>query len=105
MTGFRDDAGVVAAARQHEGHVGVGQPVQLVDRPPWRDVILDGAQNEHGCADIGQSDRTAIDLIAPFGQIIVQEQPATGTPNACDRASVSGRHSRPSDRSSARVRP
>ena len=61
MTRLADDAGVVAAARQHEGDVGVGEVVDLVDRAPRRDVVALGADGEDRHADILQRDRPAVD--------------------------------------------
>src|SRR4030095_76 len=46
MAGLRDDAGIVAAACQQEGDPGIGQQVELVDRPPRCHVVLLGADRE-----------------------------------------------------------
>ena len=72
MAGLGDDARVVAAAGQHEGHFGVAQVVQLVDRAPWRDVVALGPDHEDRQAQIGQRDGAAVHPVAAGGQRIVQ---------------------------------
>ena len=74
MAGFADDPGIVPAARQHEGDVGVGQQMDLEGRPPRRDMVLLGADREDRRAQVGQRNRSAADPEASFGQVIVQEQ-------------------------------
>ncbi len=67
------DAGVMAAVRQHEGHVGVGQQVDLVDRAPGRDVVGKRAHREDRHAYIAKGNRTAVDLVTPRRKIVVEE--------------------------------
>ena len=69
-------ADVVAARRQHEGDLGVGKKVDLVDRAPRRDVIGLGADDEHRRADVAQRDRPPVHHVASLGQIVVEEQTA-----------------------------
>jgi hypothetical protein len=47
VTGFADDARVVAAGCQHEGQLAIVLMVQLEHRMPRRDVIALGSHHEH----------------------------------------------------------
>ena len=82
----RDDAGVVAAAREQEGHVSVGEQVDLEHRAPGRDVVALRPDGEDRRADVAERDRPAVDREAALGEIIVEEQPPQIFANACDRA-------------------
>jgi hypothetical protein len=46
MTGWADDAGVVAAVGQDEGDVGVREPLDLVNGTPGSDVVPDRADRK-----------------------------------------------------------
>ena len=74
MAGLGQDAGVVAAIGQHEGGIGIGQVMELVDRAPRRDVIQFGADREDRHPDVVDADRAAIDLEAALREVVVQEQ-------------------------------
>lgn len=76
MPGLAHDPGVVSARRQTEGHVGVRQKMQLVDRTPGRHVVACRADREHRHADVADGDRAPVDLVATLRQVVVQEQPA-----------------------------
>ena len=71
MAGLGDDAGVVAAAGEEIGDLGVGEQMNLMGRPPRRDVIPLRADSENGDANVMQRDRAAVRVKAPFGEIIV----------------------------------
>ena len=94
MTRFGHDAGIMAAIRQHEGQLIVGEKVSLVDRLPRRDVIGFGRDNEHGHADVLERDDPAFHRIPSGSQTVFQEKPPQNIANACDRAAASGRHSK-----------
>ncbi len=76
MARFADDAGVVAAAGQHERQRGRRQAVQLVDRTPRRHMVRLGADAEDRQAQVRQSHRSAIHGEAAGGQVVVQVQVA-----------------------------
>ena len=76
VAGFADDAGIVATAGEHEGHLGVREQPELVDGLPRRDVILLGADHEDRRIDVAQRDHPAIHRIAPGGEPVLEEQPA-----------------------------
>src|ERR1700680_1562491 len=67
-----DDAGIVATVGEHERHVRLGQYLDLVDRPPRRDVVGDGADSEKRYVDIPERHRLAVDLEASLRQVIVE---------------------------------
>jgi hypothetical protein len=71
VTGLADDAGIVPAIGQGEGDIRVGQLVDLVDRPPRRDVVVLGADGEDRHAQTLQGDRPAIDHEAPIGESLL----------------------------------
>ena len=48
MAGLAYDSGIVAAARQDEGYVGVSYEIDLVDRTPWRDMVVLRGDGEDG---------------------------------------------------------
>ena len=99
------DAGIVAAAGQQEGHVGVAHQVDLVDRAPRRDVVAFGRDGEDRHADVAQHDRPAIDPVAALEQVVVRGTGGADIRCACDRACASRRRSRPSGRSSGERSP
>ena len=101
VPGLRDDAGVVPAAGQHEGDLGVGQQVELVDRAPRRHVVALGAHGEHRHADVGERDRPAARRRSGPRPDRCRGTAGAGTRCACGRACASRRRSRPSGRSSA----
>ena len=74
MAGLADDAGIVPAARQHEGDVGVAEQADLVDRVPRRDVVLLGADGEDRHPDVGEHHRPAVDRVAARARGVLQEQ-------------------------------
>jgi hypothetical protein len=76
MAGLGDDARIVAAAGEHEGDLCVGQKMDLVHRAPGRYVIALGADREDRDPDVGEGDGSPIDLVAPCGQVIIEEQMA-----------------------------
>ena len=91
----RDDAGVVAARRQQEGYIRVGQQVDLEDRAPRRHVIALRADGEDRRADVADGDGPAVDLEAALGKIVVEEELLAGNPRACGTACGWRRRSRP----------
>lgn len=72
MTGFRDDACVVAAAGEHKRDLGMAQVVQFVHGTPGRDVVALRANQEYRLVDIAQGDCVAVDSVAAGGQGVVQ---------------------------------
>ena len=74
MTGFADDAGVVAARGQHEGQLAIVEQVQLEHRMPGRDMVALRPHDEHRQLDVAQRQRAAGDLEAPLCKIVVEEQ-------------------------------
>src|SRR5271165_5489183 len=48
MAGLADDSGIVTAARQDEGDVGVSYEIDLVHRTPWRDMVVLRGDGEFG---------------------------------------------------------
>ena len=74
MPRFADNAGVVAAAGEDERDVGIGRQLDFEYRSPRRDMIFFGRHHKQRRADVAQHDRLAIDLIAAFEQIVVEEQ-------------------------------
>jgi hypothetical protein len=74
VAGLRNDAGVVTAIREHEGELGVGEKVNLVDRLPGRDVIGLGAHHEHRHAEVFQRDNAALDGKTTGGEPVLQKQ-------------------------------
>jgi hypothetical protein len=69
--GFRNDTGVVAAARQSECDVCIHQEMALEHRTPWRNMIRFRGHDEHRNTDIGESHRTPSKMIAAFRQIVL----------------------------------
>jgi hypothetical protein len=80
VAGRVDDAGIVATVGEHERHVRLGQHLDLVDRPPRRDVVGDGADSEKRYVDIPERHRLPVNLEASLRQVVVEKQPCrTGT--------------------------
>ena len=69
-----DDAGIVPTIGEHEGDVGVGQRLDLVDGLPGRNVIGQRADRKERDADVSERDRAPVDMVALFGEIVVEEE-------------------------------
>ena len=76
MARLADDAGIVAARGENEGHLRVGEEPELVDRLPRRDVVLLGADQEDRGIDVAERDHPARDGIAPCREPVLEEQSA-----------------------------
>lgn len=74
MVWLADDACIMAAVRQHESDVSFGQLVDLIDRAPWRHVIIFGSHNEERRANVLNCDGFALDHIAAGGEIVMEEE-------------------------------
>lgn len=70
----RDNAGIVSAAGQHIGDVRVSEEMDLVRRPPGRDMVALGPNDKHRYMQIRKRDRLAVDLITSLGEIVVEEE-------------------------------
>jgi hypothetical protein len=69
-----DDTGVVAAIGQHEGHLGVCQRLNLVNRTPGRNMVSQRADSEDGHSDVTQGHWPVVDLVNAFCQFIVEKE-------------------------------
>src|SRR5271157_6258786 len=76
VTRLAHDARIVAAAREYEGDVSVAHEIDLVDRAPRRDMVRFRGYRKYRCADVAQHDRSAVHLVRPFEQVVVEEEAA-----------------------------
>ena len=70
----RDNAGIVAAAGQNIGDIGIGEKMNLVGRFPGRNMIALSPDDKHRPMQIRKSDWLTLDPITAFGEIVVEEQ-------------------------------
>ncbi|MCO1337224.1 hypothetical protein MO867_23165, partial [Microbulbifer sp. OS29] len=71
VTRLTDNARIIAATGQQEGHIGVGKQVDFVYRTPGRDMVPLRADRKDGHADIGQRYRPVADAKMPFREVII----------------------------------
>ncbi len=74
VTRFAHDSGIVTAAGQDEGDVGVANEVEFEYRTPWRDVVLFRRHRKYRRPNVAQHNRLAVHLITPFEQVVVEEE-------------------------------
>ena len=70
------DPGIVAAIGENESHIGIRKSLDLINGPPGCDMVRQSADGKDGDPDIPQRDGPAADREVPFGQLVIEEQPA-----------------------------
>src|SRR5271165_6884369 len=76
MAGLAYDSGIVTAARQDEGDLGVSYEIDLVHRTPWRNMVALRGDGEDRGANIAERYRPAVNRVARFEKIVLQVESA-----------------------------
>ena len=74
MTRFIDDPAVVTAARQNKRQVGIREKGSFVNRPPRRDMIGFGPDNEHVDRNVLQVNYGTFHCKSARGQSVLEEK-------------------------------
>src|SRR5208283_6024733 len=74
MTRWAHDAGVVAAVRQHESNVCIGQHLDFINGAPRRDMIGDRAHRENGRMNVPQRNRFPASLVTALHQFVAEKK-------------------------------
>ena len=95
MAGFANDSGIVSAASQHEGHVGVSDEIDFVHRTPGRDMVVSVATAKIGARISPRATGLAVNRVSPLEKIVLQVKSAQIFAVHAIAACVSHRRSRP----------